>query len=206
LNNEEHHAVFHVQDTGVGISPSQISALFTKYHRIPGEATRGIIGTGLGLLIVKEIVEAHGGTIKAESEGVRGKGSTFIFSIPLTGMHPPLSKPVLSDNLSSDLDEAELLQVFMQESQQQIMELQDLLRTLIDHPADEALIRRAQRLVHTLKGNAGAVQITEIYSLAAEMDYILVQALKNDVPLNLSDMEELNNRLDQINIVLAVKK
>ena len=56
----------------------------TKYHRVPGEATRGIVGTGLGLLIVKEIVEAHGGKVWAESEGV-GKGSTFTVVLPLSG-------------------------------------------------------------------------------------------------------------------------
>jgi signal transduction histidine kinase len=75
--------VFRVSDTGVGIRPAQLSALFTKYHRAPGETTVGIPGTGLGLLIVKEIVEAHGGTVRAESEGVRGKGTTFMVSIPL---------------------------------------------------------------------------------------------------------------------------
>jgi signal transduction histidine kinase len=76
-------AVFRVSDTGRGIPPEQLPALFTKYHRVPGETTRGIHGTGLGLLIVKEIVEAHGGTVSAESEGVPGKGSTFTVRIPL---------------------------------------------------------------------------------------------------------------------------
>jgi signal transduction histidine kinase len=76
-------AVFRVSDTGMGIPPAQLPALFTKYHRVPGEATRGIRGTGLGLLIVKEIVEAHGGTVRAESEGVPGQGTTFTVSIPL---------------------------------------------------------------------------------------------------------------------------
>ncbi len=76
-------AVFRVRDDGRGIPPEQLSALFTKYHRVPGEATRGIQGTGLGLLIVKEIVEAHGGTVRVESEGVPGKGTTFVVSVPL---------------------------------------------------------------------------------------------------------------------------
>ncbi len=79
----DRQAVFRVSDTGIGIPPAQLPALFTKYHRVPGEATVGIYGTGLGLLIVKEIVEAHGGTVRAESEGVRRKGTTFIVSIPL---------------------------------------------------------------------------------------------------------------------------
>ncbi len=83
LRVEGGQAVLRVSDTGMGIPPTQLSALFTKYHRVPGEATLGIRGTGLGLLIVKGIVEAHGGTVRAESEGVPGKGSTFIVSIPL---------------------------------------------------------------------------------------------------------------------------
>jgi len=83
LRVENEQAVFRVSDTGMGISPTQLPALFTKYHRIPGEATLGVHGTGLGLLIVKEIVEAHGGTVHAESEGVRGKGAMFIVSIPV---------------------------------------------------------------------------------------------------------------------------
>ena len=83
LRVEDGQAVFQVSDTGIGIPSAELPALFTKYHRVPGEATLGIHGTGLGLLIVKEIVEAHGGTVRAESEGVRGKGSTFIVSIPL---------------------------------------------------------------------------------------------------------------------------
>ncbi|MBN2003817.1 MAG: hybrid sensor histidine kinase/response regulator [Anaerolineae bacterium] len=76
-------AVFRISDTGIGIPPEQVPALFTKYHRVPGEATLGIRGTGLGLLIVKEIINAHGGTITAESEGIKGKGSTFTITIPL---------------------------------------------------------------------------------------------------------------------------
>jgi len=83
LYEENDQAVFRISDNGVGIPPEQIPALFTQYHRVPGEATRGIRGTGLGLLIVKEIVSAHGGDIPVESEGIKGKGSTFTFTIPL---------------------------------------------------------------------------------------------------------------------------
>lgn len=80
---EEDDAVFRVRDTGIGIPPQQIPLLFARFHRVPGEATRGIQGTGLGLLIVKEIVQAHGGSIHAESTGERGEGSTFLVRIPL---------------------------------------------------------------------------------------------------------------------------
>ena len=85
LRCEGGEAVIAVSDTGLGIPPSHLPALFTKYHRVPGERTRGIQGSGLGLLIVKEIVTAHGGSVNVESEGIAGKGSTFTVTIPLQG-------------------------------------------------------------------------------------------------------------------------
>lgn len=83
LRAENGRAVFRVSDTGHGIPAAQLPVLFTKYHRVPGETTRLTRGTGLGLLIVKEITEAHGGAVAVESEGVPGKGTTFTVSIPL---------------------------------------------------------------------------------------------------------------------------
>ena len=85
LRFEDEQAIFRVRDTGKGISPVQLGSLFTKYHRVPGESTRGVRGTGLGLLIVKEIVSAHEGTVCAESAGVPGEGSTFTVRVPVRG-------------------------------------------------------------------------------------------------------------------------
>jgi signal transduction histidine kinase len=79
---EDGCAVFRVKDTGVGIDPEQFPRLFARYQRLPGEGTRGIRGTGLGLVIVKEIAEAHGGSVAAELAGAE-KGSTFTVRIPL---------------------------------------------------------------------------------------------------------------------------
>ena len=69
-----------VQDTGIGIPPEELPRLFSKYHRVQDSRTKGIKGTGLGLLIVKEIVEAHGGRIEVQSEP--GRGSTFTVFLP----------------------------------------------------------------------------------------------------------------------------
>ena len=82
LSQKNDHAIFKVQDTGYGIQPEQLESLFTKYHRIPGQATRGVHGSGLGLLIVKEIVSAHSGHVYVQSAG-KNKGSTFTVEIPL---------------------------------------------------------------------------------------------------------------------------
>ena len=71
-----------IKDNGLGISPAQMAELFSKYHRGTSQSVRAIRGTGLGLYVVKEIVEAHGGTITAQSEGIPGKGSRFTLRIP----------------------------------------------------------------------------------------------------------------------------
>ena len=83
LTREGTRGLITVQDTGAGIAPDLLPTLFAKYHRLPGEASRSAGGTGLGLLIAKEIVEGHGGTITATSSGVPGEGTAFVIDVPL---------------------------------------------------------------------------------------------------------------------------
>jgi two-component system phosphate regulon sensor histidine kinase PhoR len=69
-----------VKDQGLGIPPDQLHKVFAKYQRVESAGHKSIAGTGLGLFIVKEYVEKHGGKIWVESEV--GKGSDFIFELP----------------------------------------------------------------------------------------------------------------------------
>ena len=69
-----------VEDTGIGIPEDKLDMVFDKFHQISGSLTRETGGTGLGLPIVKELVEGHKGNIRVESK--IGKGSGFIFTLP----------------------------------------------------------------------------------------------------------------------------
>jgi two-component system phosphate regulon sensor histidine kinase PhoR len=70
-----------ISDTGYGIPADELPRIFERFYRVKTDKTRNIVGTGLGLPIVKSILEAHNGTIKAESE--EGVGSTFSVRLPI---------------------------------------------------------------------------------------------------------------------------
>lgn len=69
-----------VQDTGIGIAPEDLAEIFGEFYRAPNAKTHKIEGTGLGLTIVKEIVEAHQGSLEVQSE--LEKGSAFTVVLP----------------------------------------------------------------------------------------------------------------------------
>ncbi|MDZ8027140.1 MAG: PAS domain S-box protein [Nostoc sp. DedQUE11] len=71
-----------VSDTGIGIHPNFLSHVFDYFWQADGATTRRFGGLGLGLAIVDQIVEAHGGTVWAESQG-KGQGATFTVRLPL---------------------------------------------------------------------------------------------------------------------------
>ena len=70
-----------IRDNGLGIPASDLKRIFKRFYRVPGAASKERKGTGLGLFIVRTIIERHGGKISAESEGI-GKGSKFIVQLP----------------------------------------------------------------------------------------------------------------------------
>jgi signal transduction histidine kinase len=74
------HVRVWVTDRGLGIPQQEIPKLFHKFHRVERKETRKIGGTGLGLALAKQIIDAHRGTIGVESEV--GKGSTFFLTLP----------------------------------------------------------------------------------------------------------------------------
>ncbi len=81
LGTTHQEAVIHITDTGIGIAPEDQVRLFEKFYRIKRRETGNIQGTGLGLALVKSIIERHSGRVWVES--VPNQGSTFYVALPL---------------------------------------------------------------------------------------------------------------------------
>ena len=108
-----------MQDTGVGIAAEDMEKLFNRFGKLQRTAKMNCEGIGLGLTIVKQIVELTGGEVYVESSGV-GRGSTFGFRMPMRAVrvdesshHEPKSKVMTEQTDSIDppffVDSLELL-------------------------------------------------------------------------------------------------
>jgi signal transduction histidine kinase len=82
LEREAEMVVIQVKDEGIGVPPDQLERVFDRFYQVDGSATRYFGGAGLGLALVKEVVEAHGGAVWAESAGIPGRGCTFTLCLP----------------------------------------------------------------------------------------------------------------------------
>ncbi|MEH1951791.1 MAG: response regulator [Nostoc sp.] len=87
LKSERDRCILQVQDTGIGIVKEQIPHLFERFRQAEGSANRSYEGSGLGLALVKELVELHGGQVTVES--VYGEGTTFSLWLVTGNAHLP---------------------------------------------------------------------------------------------------------------------
>ncbi len=86
LERVNSHVEITVTDTGIGIRPEFLSFVFDRFRQADASTTRRHGGLGLGLSIVKQLVEMHGGTVRAKSPG-ENQGSTFAVALPLLVVH-----------------------------------------------------------------------------------------------------------------------
>ena len=83
LQREGDEITIAVSDHGIGIPKEELERIFDRFHRVSTGLVHDVKGSGLGLSLVKHIAEAHGGSVKAESEP--GRGSTFTLRLPIEG-------------------------------------------------------------------------------------------------------------------------
>jgi PAS domain S-box-containing protein len=123
ISSRADEVVVSVTDTGVGIPPEFLPQVFERFRQADSSSTRAHGGLGLGLAIVRYIVEQHGGSIEAASAG-RGKGATFSFRLPQAMATAEYARPELEPQaaggarprvliVEDDLDTREMLAVAM---------------------------------------------------------------------------------------------
>jgi CheY-like chemotaxis protein len=163
-----------VKDTGVGIRPEFLQQVFDRFRQADAGATRRYAGLGLGLAIAKQLVELHGGTITARSDGP-GCGATFTVYLPLqrregisVGQQAALSEP----HQSADLTGIEVVLVEDDKSSRE---------------ATELLLRKAGAEVRAVESAAQARQayaarlpdiIVSDVGMADEDGYALVESVR----------------------------
>ena len=85
VTHEQDSTIIRIADQGAGLSPEDLGRLFGRFQRLSAKPTAGESSTGLGLSIVKRIIDMHGGEVTADSAGP-GRGSTFTVTLPATEM------------------------------------------------------------------------------------------------------------------------
>jgi len=93
LERVNSHVEIIVADNGAGISPAFLPHVFDRFRQLDGSTTRQHGGLGLGLAIVRHLVELHGGTVRVKSPG-EGRGSTFVVMLPVSVAHMTPSEGV----------------------------------------------------------------------------------------------------------------
>jgi signal transduction histidine kinase/ActR/RegA family two-component response regulator len=162
-----------VADTGIGIESEFLPFVFDRFRQGDGTTTRNHSGLGLGLSIAKQLVEAHKGTIRAESAG-KGKGTAFIVTLPISGQQPASASPASPEQASDvRLDGVRVLVVDDEK------DTRDLIgRALEDRGASISVADNSQDAIDILERNEIDVLLADI-AMPDEDGYSLIQRIRS---------------------------
>jgi len=164
---EDHVAVICVSDNGIGIAADRLADIFQMFSQVDDSPERGSPGLGIGLTLVKTLVELHDGTVIAESEGV-GKGSVFTIRLSATEAPGPQHSPTSNEHESKPVRRFRVLVV---EDMRALREMMARLLSKLGHEVEFvengtlALQKLSQRLPEVIFSDIAMPGITG-YELA----------------------------------------
>lgn len=100
VSHHQQEALIQARDNGIGLSADQLETIFALFVQVDNSLARSKGGLGLGLTLVKRLVELHGGRVEAQSEGI-GKGSTFTVHLPTVNTAPEPTSTLAESRLES---------------------------------------------------------------------------------------------------------
>ena len=130
---DEANASVTVTDTGQGIAPEFLPRVFDRFRQADSSTTRSFGGLGLGLAIVRHLVELHGGTVSAQSDGV-GKGATFSAAFPLLTDRGPIAILQSGEIHASELRSLDGLRVLLVDDE---LETREIISTVVERTGAE---------------------------------------------------------------------
>ncbi|HVF57463.1 MAG TPA: PAS domain S-box protein [Pyrinomonadaceae bacterium] len=181
LERIDSHVEIAVSDTGQGISPDFLPYVFDRFRQADSTTTRKYGGLGLGLAIVRHLVELHGGTVRAESGG-EGQGSIFTVVLPLMPVyqnasaeervHPAAAGSPLSFDCPEKLDGLKILAVDDE------ADARELLKAVLTHCGAEVLaVGSAREALEELQRFRPDVLISDI-GMPEEDGYELIRRIR----------------------------
>ncbi|MGK5444080.1 SpoIIE family protein phosphatase [Micromonospora sp. URMC 105] len=191
-----------VSDTGVGIVAAELPHVFERFHRVPGVRSRTHEGTGIGLALVRELVEMHGGTVVVSSR--LDEGSTFTVTVPFGHGHLPADR--VTSGAPAPLAEPQQAALYVAET---AIWSDDGDVALPPQPAGQAVNGRAGRILLADDNADLREHVTRLlgpsYEVVAVPDGVaaLEQAVAGSFDLVLSDV--MMPRLDGFGLVRALR-
>ncbi|MBE9051945.1 PAS domain S-box protein [Nostocales cyanobacterium LEGE 11386] len=179
LGEVDSQAQIQVSDTGQGITPEFLSYVFDYFRQADSTTTRKFGGLGLGLAIVRQVVELHGGTVQAESPG-EGLGATFTVRLPLLGR----SKQVMyeENNLELLISDSQLLsgtQVLVVDDEPDIRDLVTFI--LQEYNVNVTAVASAPEALQFLSQSLPDILISDI-GMPQTDGYMLMRELRKRSP------------------------
>ncbi len=181
VRGDDDRVLINVTDTGIGISPDDLKHVFQKFYRADNSQTRTVGGTGLGLYLVKQRVEAMGGKVWAESSF--GEGSTFYLSFPRITAEEYQRQKQIASNIEAMSQSTQALptQPTMQDPQaaisQPIMQptTQPAAQPMVQPTAVQPLIQQAPQLTDVQSPAQQTPQPTAIQSPTQQISQPSIQ-------------------------------